>query len=231
MNGIGRLGHDPPRGPSVDWLLLTIADAAGTNSLTCRLKHGGARDNKFLVTHPMTDHCESCLTATITSERTNHLRHRTPQLINVPTAGARAFPMNGIRRLGHAIVYRCRRSTPDTNAMEGKWEKSRSSWILQHSSKKTYTACKCYQRLPQLNKRQAWANASSPVNVSGDVSAESAGFVLLVGHDCETLFKCRIIRSQQKHNFSAAFHNGHQRLLYGCDKVDQINTSTTKYSK
>ncbi|CAH0678847.1 unnamed protein product [Chilo suppressalis] len=126
-------------------------------------------------------------------------------------------------------VKRCRRSTPDTNAMEGKWEKSRSSWILQHSSKKTYTACKCYQRLPQLNKQQAWANASSPVNVSGDVSAESAGFVLLVGHDCETLFKCRIIRSQQKHNFSAAFHNGHQRLLYGCDKVDQMNTSTTKY--
>jgi hypothetical protein len=24
------------------------------NGLTCILKHGGARDNKFLVTHPMT---------------------------------------------------------------------------------------------------------------------------------------------------------------------------------
>jgi hypothetical protein len=27
--------------------LLTTANAAGTNSLTCLLKHGGARDNKF----------------------------------------------------------------------------------------------------------------------------------------------------------------------------------------
>jgi hypothetical protein len=28
---------------------------SGTNGLTCLPKHGGARDNKFLVTHPMTD--------------------------------------------------------------------------------------------------------------------------------------------------------------------------------
>jgi hypothetical protein len=27
----------------------------GTNGLTCLPKHGGARDNKFFVTHPMTD--------------------------------------------------------------------------------------------------------------------------------------------------------------------------------
>ncbi|RVE52231.1 hypothetical protein evm_003150 [Chilo suppressalis] len=59
MDGIGRLGHDPPRGPSADWWVLTTADAAGTNGLTCLPKHGGARDSKFLVTHPMTDHCES----------------------------------------------------------------------------------------------------------------------------------------------------------------------------
>ncbi|RVE40326.1 hypothetical protein evm_015024, partial [Chilo suppressalis] len=58
MDGIGRLGHDPPRGPSADWWMLTTANAAGTNSLTCHPKHGGARDSKFLVTHPMTDHCE-----------------------------------------------------------------------------------------------------------------------------------------------------------------------------
>ncbi|RVE42527.1 hypothetical protein evm_012823 [Chilo suppressalis] len=58
MDGIGRLGHDPPRRRSVDWWVLTTADAAGTNGLTCLPKHGGARDSKFLVTHPMTDHCE-----------------------------------------------------------------------------------------------------------------------------------------------------------------------------
>ncbi|RVE46685.1 hypothetical protein evm_008648 [Chilo suppressalis] len=79
MDGIGRLGHDPPRGPSADWRVLTTADAAGTNGLTCLPKHGGTRDRRYLVTHPMTDHCESCLNSTITAERANHLRHRAPQ--------------------------------------------------------------------------------------------------------------------------------------------------------
>ncbi|RVE41001.1 hypothetical protein evm_014348 [Chilo suppressalis] len=51
MDGIGRLGRDPPRE--------AIHHAGGTNGLTCLPMHGGARDNKFLVTHPMTDHCES----------------------------------------------------------------------------------------------------------------------------------------------------------------------------
>ncbi|RVE42229.1 hypothetical protein evm_013129 [Chilo suppressalis] len=78
MDGIERLGHDPPRRPSADWRVLTTADAAGTNGLTCLPKHGGARDSKFLITHPMTDHCESCLTSTIVAERANHLRHRAP---------------------------------------------------------------------------------------------------------------------------------------------------------
>ncbi|RVE40362.1 hypothetical protein evm_014988 [Chilo suppressalis] len=59
MDGTGRLGRDPPRGPSADWWVLTTADATGTNGLTCLPKHGGARDSKFLVTHPMTDHCET----------------------------------------------------------------------------------------------------------------------------------------------------------------------------
>ncbi|RVE43124.1 hypothetical protein evm_012203 [Chilo suppressalis] len=44
MDGIGILGHDPPGGPSADWWVLTTADAAGTNGLTCLPKHGGARD-------------------------------------------------------------------------------------------------------------------------------------------------------------------------------------------
>ncbi|CAH0402975.1 unnamed protein product [Chilo suppressalis] len=45
MDGIGRLGHDPPRGPSADWWVLTTAHAAGTNGLTCLPKHRGARDS------------------------------------------------------------------------------------------------------------------------------------------------------------------------------------------
>ncbi|RVE40530.1 hypothetical protein evm_014820 [Chilo suppressalis] len=47
MDGIGRLGHDPPRGPSADWRVLTTADATGTNGLTCLPKHGGTRDRNF----------------------------------------------------------------------------------------------------------------------------------------------------------------------------------------
>jgi hypothetical protein len=41
-----RTGHNPPRGPSADWWVLTTANAAGTNGLTCLPKHGGARDDK-----------------------------------------------------------------------------------------------------------------------------------------------------------------------------------------
>ncbi|RVE41015.1 hypothetical protein evm_014335 [Chilo suppressalis] len=65
MDGIGRLRHDPPRGPSADWWVLSTADATGTNGLTCLPKHGGARDSKFLATHPMTDHCENETTPTV----------------------------------------------------------------------------------------------------------------------------------------------------------------------
>ncbi|RVE53010.1 hypothetical protein evm_002308 [Chilo suppressalis] len=76
MDGKGRLGHDSPRGSNVDWRVLTTADAAGTDGLTCLPKHGETRDRRFLVTHPMTDHCESCLTSTIADERANHPRNR-----------------------------------------------------------------------------------------------------------------------------------------------------------
>jgi hypothetical protein len=51
------------RGPSVDWWVLTTANAALTNGLTWVPKHGGARDNKFLVPHPMTS--QLCLTSAI----------------------------------------------------------------------------------------------------------------------------------------------------------------------
>jgi hypothetical protein len=54
---IRRTGHNPPRGPG--WWVLTTANAAGTNGLTCLPKHGGDRDNKFLVTHPMPIHTET----------------------------------------------------------------------------------------------------------------------------------------------------------------------------
>ncbi|RVE41259.1 hypothetical protein evm_014091 [Chilo suppressalis] len=72
MDGLGRMGHDPSRGPSAGWWVLTTADAARTNGLTCLPIHGGARDSKFLVTHPMTDHYESCSTSTTAAERANH---------------------------------------------------------------------------------------------------------------------------------------------------------------
>jgi hypothetical protein len=67
---IKRTGHNPPREPSAGWWVLTTGNAAGTNSLTCLTKHGGAGDNKFLVTHPMTG--ERCLTSAIA-------RHQAPQ--------------------------------------------------------------------------------------------------------------------------------------------------------
>jgi hypothetical protein len=51
--------HNPPRGR---WLP-TTANATGTDGLTCLPKHGGARDSKFLITHPMTD--QRCLTSAI----------------------------------------------------------------------------------------------------------------------------------------------------------------------
>jgi hypothetical protein len=58
-----RTGHNPPRGPSARWWVLTTANAAKTNGLTYLPKYGGARDNKFLITHLMTDQC--CLTSAI----------------------------------------------------------------------------------------------------------------------------------------------------------------------
>ncbi|RVE40206.1 hypothetical protein evm_015144 [Chilo suppressalis] len=48
MDEIGRLGHDPPRGLSAGWRVLTTTDAAGTNGLTCLPKHG-IRDRRFLT--------------------------------------------------------------------------------------------------------------------------------------------------------------------------------------
>jgi hypothetical protein len=59
------------RQPSLklEWVL-TTANAAGTNGLTWLPKHGGARDNKFLGTHPMTDYRERCL-ASAHAERTD----------------------------------------------------------------------------------------------------------------------------------------------------------------
>ncbi|CAG9791708.1 unnamed protein product [Diatraea saccharalis] len=74
-----RMGHDPPRWPNAR--VLTTANAAGTNGLTCLPKHEVARDNNFLVTHPVTDHCESCLTTTIAGRGAYRLRQRATQLL------------------------------------------------------------------------------------------------------------------------------------------------------
>jgi hypothetical protein len=52
---IRRTVHNPPRGLSAGWCVLTTANVAGTNGLTCLTKHDRGRDNKFLVTHPKTD--------------------------------------------------------------------------------------------------------------------------------------------------------------------------------
>jgi hypothetical protein len=60
---IRRTGHNPPCGPSAGWWVLTTANTAGTNDLTYLTKHGEDRDNKFLVTHSMTD--QRCLSSAI----------------------------------------------------------------------------------------------------------------------------------------------------------------------
>jgi hypothetical protein len=63
--------------------VLTIANATGTNGLTCLPKHGGARDNKFLVTHPKTGHWDRCLAFEIARRAHWPLYHRAPA--NRPT--------------------------------------------------------------------------------------------------------------------------------------------------
>jgi hypothetical protein len=51
MDYTRRTGHNTPHWPSAGWWVLTTENAAGTNGLTCLPKHGGAHDNKFLITH------------------------------------------------------------------------------------------------------------------------------------------------------------------------------------
>jgi hypothetical protein len=63
-----RTGHKPPSGLSAGWWVLTTANAAGTNGLTCLPKHGGFQDNKFLVTHTMTG--QRCLASAIARQST-----------------------------------------------------------------------------------------------------------------------------------------------------------------
>jgi hypothetical protein len=65
-------------------LVLTTANAAGTNGLTCLPKHGGARDNKILVIHPMSGQrsltsantLRTALTAGPSSSSINHVRNK-----------------------------------------------------------------------------------------------------------------------------------------------------------
>jgi hypothetical protein len=80
-------GHNPPRGPSAGWWVLSTANEAGTNGLTCLTKHRGAQDNQFLVTHLMTD--QRCLTYAIA---------RRSALTAGPSSSS-----NHHHRLGHCI--------------------------------------------------------------------------------------------------------------------------------
>jgi hypothetical protein len=57
-NTLRRTDYNPPRGPS------GVTNAAGTNGLSCLPMHRGARDNKFLVTHPIAG--QRCITCAIT---------------------------------------------------------------------------------------------------------------------------------------------------------------------
>jgi hypothetical protein len=65
--------HNLPRGSSDDWWVIATANAAGTNGLTRFPKHGGTRDNKFLVIRQMTDlfniRTPSTLTAGLSSSK------------------------------------------------------------------------------------------------------------------------------------------------------------------
>jgi hypothetical protein len=73
---IKRTDYNPPREPSAGWWVLTTANAAGTNGLTCLPKHGGARDNKFLVSHPMTE--QRCSTPAIARRSARPRGYRAP---------------------------------------------------------------------------------------------------------------------------------------------------------
>jgi hypothetical protein len=79
-------GHNPPRGPSTDWWVLTTANTVGTDGLTCFLKHVGAQDNAFLVTYLMTDQC--CLASTIVRRAPRPRGHWA-----LPYIASRPFPM------------------------------------------------------------------------------------------------------------------------------------------
>jgi hypothetical protein len=68
MDYTKKTGHNPHRGPSAGWWVLPTAYTSGTVGLTCLPKHAGARDNKFLVTHPMTD--QRCF-ASVIARRTH----------------------------------------------------------------------------------------------------------------------------------------------------------------
>ncbi|CAG9792151.1 unnamed protein product [Diatraea saccharalis] len=94
------MGHDPPRWPNADWRVLTTANAAGTNGLTCLPKHGVVRDNNFLVTHPVTDPCERCLTTTIAGHGAYPQRHR---VFITPTI--KCAPLSSISKQYFKILY------------------------------------------------------------------------------------------------------------------------------
>jgi hypothetical protein len=48
---IKRTDHNPPRGPSAGWWVVTTAITARTNGLMCLPKDGAVRDNNFFFRH------------------------------------------------------------------------------------------------------------------------------------------------------------------------------------
>jgi hypothetical protein len=60
---IRKTGDNPPHPVQIG--MVTTIKITRTNSLKCLPKHGGAQDNKIMVSHQMIDHCERCLTSAI----------------------------------------------------------------------------------------------------------------------------------------------------------------------
>jgi hypothetical protein len=66
-----------------------------TNGFTCLPKHEGARDNKFLITHPMTD--QRCLTSAIIRHRAPHLDRKYSLSIVISICYSNKAPMYSIK--------------------------------------------------------------------------------------------------------------------------------------
>jgi hypothetical protein len=133
-------GHNPPRGLSAGWWVLTPANAAETNGLTCLPKHGKARDSKFLVTHLMTD--QRCLTSTIA---------RRSALTVGPSSSSKHQPSKGNQYLKIHVLHLVTYSNmfPEAKKLSQDYTrndllpKRRNNFSLQHLAGKRYSTNLC----------------------------------------------------------------------------------------